>query len=186
MPDKNGLRYSEKAEMILKREKTRLENARNVKTLNAISKIKNFVSRFNKKNNYIYLVLFNVFVIYVTGYVISSIAGPVKTAEYKGFKYRLSKNRIDEQKQLSINIQIKNTLKKDNSLDFNKIRFRTVRDEREIIYEKEIILSKTLYKIDEAYSENVIINNPSKGKYSCVLNYGEKLTYKIGISFELK
>ncbi|MCK4798420.1 MAG: hypothetical protein KAT05_13655 [Spirochaetes bacterium] len=143
-------------------------------------------SFFSRKNRYIHIIILDIVLVMIIGIIFSVIVGRAKIYNEAGFKYSFAKKYFTDSPNLDFTMQIKNVSKKNNILENIEIELQILDKKNIIIFNKIFNIPKQLYKPDEFYQENIIIDKPKKGDYKAIVHLGTKKNKKIELKFSVK
>ena len=139
---------------------------------------------FCKKNRYLFITFINILLIVIIGYFYSFYISGNKKIIINGLEHRLTRKKYSRENVIDFTLEIKNTLESLASVEDPIMDFKLSDHEGNLVFEKEIIVSKLNYQPGEYYIENIIISSPGAGEYTAVLYLYNK--HEIRIDFNIR
>ncbi|MBN2547333.1 MAG: hypothetical protein JXB50_16135 [Spirochaetes bacterium] len=139
---------------------------------------------FSKKNRYLHIMILNIIIIFIMGIIISTIYGNSKSFNEDGFYFSLTKRNTFSKNELYFIFLIKNVLKKDNLLKYPDYYFILYDEKDIIIYQKNNLILKQVFKPEEKYTDVFLVMRPKNGKYRAVIVFNNNI--KINMNFQLQ
>lgn len=152
-------------------------------------KIKSDDGFFGKKNRSLHIIILNLILLFIIGFIFTKLAGRSVSHVEKGFKFYFLKKNYYDSPILDFRIQIKNITKNKNILDedYRNMDFKIYDENENIIHSKLFYIQKNAYDQNEYNIEYIIVEKPKKdGKYKAVIYYGPDKTLNLPLLFMIK
>ena len=141
---------------------------------------------FCKKNMPFLITMINFILVFVLLMLFYRYVGRLDLfKDESGLQYFISHKTVSKSSEFLF--QIKNISKKNVPVTNDKFLFEVLNSDNETIYYQPISIYKKEFRINEFYSENIVIDKPPKGSYIAQVYLDMSATpKKIEIKFDIK
>lgn len=125
---------------------------------------------FCKKNRMLHIMLLNFILLGVLGFIFVNFYGKAKAVKIDEMEYYFSKKVHSNQETVYFTLDLRNRSDITKNLEKPELFFYITNADKLTVYKKNFTVTKTVFKPDEYYIENIIVDTLGPGEYIAYLD----------------